>query len=123
MTDKIYYQDKDVLVTSSMIKIKGFNYQVKNVTSYRAVYGGGSIFTFAPFLIGLAVWAMYIPTGNQWGIGVGLALIVFGIFNVAFGKTLYIITSAEQSRGYTVYSKQRMTALMAAIDQAMADNR
>lgn len=123
MADNIYYQDKDIIVTSSAVHIRGFAYQIKNITSYRAVYGGGTIYTMLPFLLGLVGLALFIPTHNAIGVGISGGLILVGLFQVFFSKTLYLVTSGEQARGYTTFSRARMYAIMAAIDQAFADNR
>lgn len=119
--DVVYYADKDIQVTSSVIRIRGFTYALKNVTSYRAVYGGGTIYTMLPFLLGLVLLALYIPPHNQFGIGCGIALLFWGILNIFLCKTLYIVTSAGQGRGYTTYNRARLYAVMQAIDQAMSN--
>ena len=121
--DIIYYEDQDIVVTSTVISVRGFTYLLKNVTSYRAVYGGGTIYTMLPFLLGLVLLALFIPPQNAIGVGIGAAMILVGIFQVFFCKTLYIVTSAEQARGYTTFSRTRMIAILRAINQAMADNR
>lgn len=122
MSEQIYLQDKNIFVSSSLIKTGSFTYQVKNVASYRCVYGGGTIFTIAPFIIGLAVLALYLGSGDPFGIGCGIALIVTGIVMFFTCKTLYLITSAEQVRAYTTYNAVKMQRLVDAIDQAILDN-
>lgn len=119
----IYLEDKDILVTSSVIKTGSFTFPLRNIASYRTVYGGGSIFTYIPFILGLVVLGLYVPMNDETGIGCGIALIVFGIIMLFSIKTLYLITSAEQVRAYTTHSQARMARLINAIDQALADYR
>lgn len=121
--EQIYLQDKDIFISSTLIKTGSFTYQVKNITSYRVIRGGGTIFTMAPFLIGLAVLAMAMPTGNQFSIGCGAALIVLGMAMFFCCKTLYLMTSAEQGRAFTTYNTGRMVAVINALDQAISKNR
>ncbi len=120
--EKIYLEDKNLYVSSSLIKTDSFTFQVKNIASYRAVRGGGTIYTMAPFIIGLAVLALSYPGQNVIGMGFGVALITLGLYLVFAIKSLYLITSAEQVRAYTTLNNAKMDALISAVDQAMRDN-
>lgn len=120
--DIVYLQDKNLFISSSLVKIGGFAYQVKNITSYRRVRGGATILTLAPLLLGMIAVALSVPTHDQWVLGGGIAFVLLGLALLVATETLYLTTSAVQVRAFSTRNKMLMNAAVAALDQAIADN-